>query len=336
MASESGFDGGQENSLPATPLSSVMNRFRQFRDGLTSPCPNATPPVTSPTRVESFSETPARTSSNEPLPLNGDVGPTSHQEHRIVPRSVTPSTLLDASSITQELVNDEFLLQSQVTQQITQALDEARDRESEQNRSICEDCEAREAVQQQAEFAQFVRFQRFLATQAEVEQSTSDSSNDTRQDVMPSPSSMEGGSNNGLAMNQSASTPLTQTRPSTVITHTNCPLCEHQPNSIGHTIENCPNLAGHQLRLTTPSETQPPTNHNVNLPPPSSPTIETSSISRSIRRQVATIEQTMNNGMVDSADNVSQVTGPIDLSIDASTSSSPMPTGWKTGLSRQY
>ena len=44
----------------------------------------------------------------------------------------------------------------------------------------------------------------------------------------------------------------------------------------------------------------------------------------------------MNNGIVDLADNVSQVTGPNNSSIDASTSSSPMPTGWKTGLSRQY
>ena len=226
MASESGFDGGQENSLPATPLSLVMNRVRQFRDGFTSPCPNATPPVTSPTRVESFSKTPAHTSSNEPLPLNGDVGPTLHNKHRIVPRLVTPMTLLDASSITQELVNDEFLLQQQVTQQITQALDEARDREFERNRSIHEDCEAREAEQhRQAELAQFMLFQQFLATQAEVGQSTSDSSNDTWQDVISPPSLMEGDSNNSSAMNQSASAPLTRTRPSTMITHTNCHLC---------------------------------------------------------------------------------------------------------------
>ena len=44
----------------------------------------------------------------------------------------------------------------------------------------------------------------------------------------------------------------------------------------------------------------------------------------------------MNNGIVDLADNVSEVTGPNKSSIDASTSSSPMPTRWKTGLSRQY
>ena len=91
-----------------------MNRFRQFRDGFTSPRPNATPPVTSPTRVESFSETPAHTSSNEPPPLNGDVGPTFHNKRQIVPHLVTPMTLL-ALSITQELVNDEFLLQQQGT-----------------------------------------------------------------------------------------------------------------------------------------------------------------------------------------------------------------------------
>ena len=36
------------------------------------------------------------------------------------------------------------------------------------------------------------------------------------------------------------------------------------------------------------------------------------------------------------ADNVSQVTDPIDTSFDASVSSSPMPTGWKNGLTRSY
>ena len=110
MVSESGFDGGQENLLPASPLASVMGRLRQFRDGFTSPRPNDTTPVISPTRIESFSETPARTSSNEPPPLNGNVAPTLSNEHQIVPRLVTPMTLLDASSITQEHVSDEFRL----------------------------------------------------------------------------------------------------------------------------------------------------------------------------------------------------------------------------------
>ena len=115
MASDSGFDRGQENSLPTTPLSSIMNRFQRFRDGFTSPRTNDTPPVTSPTSIRSFSETPARTSSNEPPPLNGSVAPTLSNEHQIVPHLVTPMTLLDASSITQELLNDELLLQQQAT-----------------------------------------------------------------------------------------------------------------------------------------------------------------------------------------------------------------------------
>ena len=125
MASDSGFDRGQENSLPATPLSSIMNRFQRFREGLASPRTNDTPPVTSPTSIRSFSETPARTSSNEPPPLNGSVAPTSFvaptlsNEHQIVPHLVTPFTLLDASSITHEL--DEFRLQQHATQLITQA-----------------------------------------------------------------------------------------------------------------------------------------------------------------------------------------------------------------------
>ena len=96
MTSESGFDRGQESSSLATPLLSVMNRFRQFQDGFTSPRPNATPSVTSLTRVESFLDTPAHTSSNEPLPLNSSVAPILSDEHQIVPRLVTPMMLLDA------------------------------------------------------------------------------------------------------------------------------------------------------------------------------------------------------------------------------------------------
>ena len=100
MVSELGLDGGHENSLPANPLSSVINRFRRFRDGFTSPQTNDTPPVTSLTRIRSFLETPARTSSNEPPPLNDDIAPRLSNEHQVVPHLVTPMTLLDASSIT--------------------------------------------------------------------------------------------------------------------------------------------------------------------------------------------------------------------------------------------
>ena len=166
MVSESGFDGGQENSSPATPLASVMGRLRQLRDGFTSPRPSVTFPVTSPTTISSFSETTARTSSNEPPPLNGSVAPTLSNEHQIVPHLVTPLTLLDASSITQELVSDEFRIQQQATQQITQELDEARDIEYERNRSIQQDRYAREAEQLwQDDLAQFQLFRRFMASE---------------------------------------------------------------------------------------------------------------------------------------------------------------------------
>ena len=60
------------------------------------------------------------------------------------------------------------------------------------------------------------------------------------------------------------------------------------------------------------------------------------SISKSTQRQIATVEQTMNHGINELADNVSQVTDPIDTSCDASVPSSPMPTGWKSGLMRLY
>ena len=96
-----------------------MDRLRQFRDSFTSPHPNDTTPVTSPTRIESFSKTSTLTSSNEPPPLNGSVAPTLSNEHQIVLHLVTPITLLDASSITKELVSDKFQLQQQATQQIT-------------------------------------------------------------------------------------------------------------------------------------------------------------------------------------------------------------------------
>ena len=89
--------------------------------------------------------------------MNGSVAPTLSDKHQVVPRLVTPVTLLDASSITQEL--NEFRLQQQATQQITQALNESRDIEFEHNRLIREDREAPEAEQQrQAELAQFQLF----------------------------------------------------------------------------------------------------------------------------------------------------------------------------------
>ena len=170
-------------------------------------------------------------------------------------------------------------------------------------------------------------FRQFLATQAEVGQLTSNSSNDTWQDVIPTPSSMEGDNSNGSAMNQSASTPPAGTRPATVRTHANCALCCESPNIIGHTIENCRIIMQHGLRFPDPLVTQPSSNSTTEPPPLSSQTIENSSISGSIQRQVATMERTMNNGMDELADNVSQVTDPININFDASTPSSPMPTG---------
>ena len=157
-----------------------MNRFRQFRDDFTSPRPNDIPPVTSPTRIGSFLETPTRSSSSEPPPLNGNVVPTLSNKNQIVPRLVTLMLLLDASSITQELVSDEFRLQQQATQQSTRELDESRNIESKLNQSIREGSVAREVEQQQqVELAQFQMFQRFLATQEEAGRSGSDSSNHT-------------------------------------------------------------------------------------------------------------------------------------------------------------
>ena len=56
-------------------------------------------------------------------------------------------------------------------------------------------------------------------------------------------------------------------------------------------------------------------------------------ILESIQRQVATVEQTMNEGMEGLADSVSQVTS---TSFDTPFSSTPMTTGWKSGLLRSY
>ena len=159
MVSESGFDGGQENSSPVTPISSVRNRLRRFRDGFTSPQQD-TSPVTSP-GIRSFLETPARTSNNEPPPLNDSIVLISSiQPQQIVSRLVTPMLLLQDEPLnTQDLMNDEFLFQLQVMQQITQELDEARNMEYKRNRAIQEAREARETTDKQRETpAQFRLF----------------------------------------------------------------------------------------------------------------------------------------------------------------------------------
>ena len=102
MASDSGFDGRQENSSPITPVSLVMNSLRGFRDGLTSPRPG-TSPVTSPT-IRPFSETSAPTSNYEPPSLNNSMVSISSiqlppQQH-IIPHRVTPVMLLRDEPIT--------------------------------------------------------------------------------------------------------------------------------------------------------------------------------------------------------------------------------------------
>ena len=165
-----------------------------------------------------------------------------------------------------------------------------------------------------------------------------DSSNDTWQDVISPPNFFIGDSGAELAMRESNSI-------STESEITNCPLCIYSPNIPGHTIEHYPVVQ--QLGLRLPG-TNPHTNESSNPttgspPPPTTKTMrspensfECGSISRSIQRQVATMEQTMTHGMDELADNVSQVTDPIETSFDASTLSSPMPTGWKSGPMRSF
>ena len=119
MASDSGFDGGQEHSSPTTPMLLVMNSLRRFRDGITSPRPG-TSPVTSPTIIP-FSETPAPTSNYEPPPLNNSMVSISsiqlQPQQQIIPHRVTPVMLLRNEPITlQDRVNDEFLIQQEATQ----------------------------------------------------------------------------------------------------------------------------------------------------------------------------------------------------------------------------
>ena len=135
----------------------------------------------------------------------------------------------------------------------------------------------------QAELAQYQMFRRFIASQEVVEQSISDSSNDTWQSVIPPTSSMEGDSRSVSAMNVSA-----RTKPATVA-HTNCALCRQPPHIIGHKIEDCPIIMQHGLRFPDSSVNQPPNgsvNPTTEHPPPSSPSIESNSISGSIQRQV--------------------------------------------------
>ena len=154
-----------------------------------------------------------------------------------------------------------------------------------------------------------------------------DSSDDTWQDVISPPTSSIEDSRPDLVMTEPA------------IKHTNCPLCRQPPNIVGHKLEHCPILQQHGLRLPDTLVNLPPnesSNPTTEPPPPSSPTFENNSISGSIQRQVATMEQTMTHHMDELVDNVSQVTDPIDTSFDASVPSSPMPTGWKTGLTRSY
>ena len=100
-----------------------------------------------------------------------------------------------------------------------------------------------------------------------------------------------------------------------------------------------------QLGLQLPDTTSPPPpsfRPVTEYPPPSPPTTpmrshensnEQGLISESIQRQVATVEQTMNEGMEGLADSVSQVTS---TSFDTPFSSTPMTTGWKSGLMRSY
>ena len=88
--------------------------------------------------------------------------------------------LQDEPPQTQDLVNDEFLLQLQATQQITRELNEARDLEHERRQAIREAQEAREVdQQQQTTLAQFRMFREFLASQEAAGRLLDDSGSDT-------------------------------------------------------------------------------------------------------------------------------------------------------------
>ena len=123
----------------------------------------------------------------------------------------------------------------------------------------------------------------------------------------------------------------------------NCPVCQNSSNVPEHTLEHCPVIMQSELRL--PDITSPPTPSFrlvTGHPPPSQPTTpmrshedsnEQGSLLEWIQRQVVTVEQTMNDGMEELADSVSQVTG---TSFGTPFSSTPMNTGWKSGLMRSY
>ena len=123
---------------------------------------------------------------------------------------------------------------------------------------ICEACEAREVEQQQqqqqVELAYFQMFQRFLANQGEARILMDDSSNDTWQDVISPPSSFIGDSGAELATRESN---CISTEPAT----TNCSLCRHLPNIIGHTFKPCPIIQKLGLRLP---DMNPPRNESSN------------------------------------------------------------------------
>ena len=131
------------------------------------------------------------------------------------------------------------------------------------------------------------------------------------------------------------------TKPSTT---NNRPVCRYIPKVPGHLIEHCPVIQ--RLGLCLPDTNSQPTSSSrpVTGPtPPSPPTspmrshensYEHGSILESIQRQVATVEQTMNAGMEELVDNVSQVT--VSTSFDTPLPSSPMPTGWKSRVMRSY
>ena len=88
MVSDSKFYGEQDDLLPVTPMSLVMNRLQRFRNGITSPWQEISP-VTYP-NIKYFLETSAHTSSNKPLPFNNGIKSIASNQQQIIPRLVTP------------------------------------------------------------------------------------------------------------------------------------------------------------------------------------------------------------------------------------------------------
>ena len=123
-----------------------------------------------------------------------------------------------------------------------------------------------------------------------------DPSDDTWQDICPSPSS--NALDNGAQQAMRVSTDSSSTKP--LITDTNCPVCQNSPGIPGHTLQQC--LVVRHLRLRLPDTTPPPSPSFcpvTEYPPLSLPTApmrshedsnEQGSISESIQRQVATVE----------------------------------------------